>query len=416
MENTQLFMERFENLDTQRMNHFTAAYFQAFETEKAVATSIGLRTTVTLEPQANDCVTLSLLNFNASCKWKQDELQEDVRKLLDADLSCRTQQGSHLFAKFVDQCTIPDVKSNLIKDAVSVFVFLLGSIMEDLKSLPSFTLEVDSSIPVGSGLGSSAAYSACLSTALLTVAGKIVSQKAMSDASLDCSVSGDVLTTPETVSLSSEDLALINKWSLEAEKLVHGKPSGIDNSICTYGGALTYQDGVIEHLSRIPKLKIILIDTKVVRSTKNLISGLRERYQQFPTIYSSLFDAIGAITEESCVCLEKLYRAEAGAKETMTTDSDDLYRSLAKLIDLNQKLLVTLGVSHNSLDKLCSVTAKYGMHSKLTGAGGGGCAFTLVTPGTCEKSLGDVTGELANQGFEVWDTCLGDPGVTLMIV
>ncbi|XP_074636747.1 mevalonate kinase-like isoform X2 [Acropora palmata] len=384
--------------------------------KKAVATSIGLRTTVTLEPQANDCVTLSLLNFNASCKWKQDELQEDVRKLLDADLSCRTQQGSHLFAKFVDQCTIPDVKSNLIKDAVSVFVFLLGSIMEDLKSLPSFTLEVDSSIPVGSGLGSSAAYSACLSTALLTVAGKIVSQKAMSDASLDCSVSGDVLTTPETVSLSSEDLALINKWSLEAEKLVHGKPSGIDNSICTYGGALTYQDGVIEHLSRIPKLKIILIDTKVVRSTKNLISGLRERYQQFPTIYSSLFDAIGAITEESCVCLEKLYRAEAGAKETMTTDSDDLYRSLAKLIDLNQKLLVTLGVSHNSLDKLCSVTAKYGMHSKLTGAGGGGCAFTLVTPGTCEKSLGDVTGELANQGFEVWDTCLGDPGVTLMIV
>jgi len=232
---------------------------------------------------------------------------------LDADLSCRTQQGSHLFAKFVDQCTIPDVKSNLIKDAVSVFVFLLGSIMEDLKSLPSFTLEVDSSIPVGSGLGSSAAYSACLSTALLTVAGKIVSQKAMSDASLDCSVSGDVLTTPETVSLSSEDLALINKWSLEAEKLVHGKPSGIDNSICTYGGALTYQDGVIEHLSRIPKLKIILIDTKVVRSTKNLISGLRERYQQFPTIYSSLFDAIGAITEESCVCLEKLYRAEGKA-------------------------------------------------------------------------------------------------------
>ena len=54
---------------------------------------------------------------------------------LDADLSCCTQQGSHLFAKFVDQCTIPDVKSNLIKDAVSVFVFLLGSIMEDLKRL-----------------------------------------------------------------------------------------------------------------------------------------------------------------------------------------------------------------------------------------------------------------------------------------
>ena len=44
-------------------------------------------------------------------------------------------------------------------------------------------------------------------------------------------------------------------------------------------------------------------------------------------------------------------------------------------------MLVTLGVSHSSLDELCCVTSKYGLHSKLTGAGGGGCAFTLVTPG-----------------------------------
>ena len=27
------------------------------------------------------------------------------------------------------------------------------------------------------------------------------------------------------------------------------------------------------------------------------------------------------------------------------------------------------------------MTSKHGLHSKLTGAGGGGCAFTLVTPG-----------------------------------
>lgn len=52
-----------------------------------------------------------------------------------------------------------------------------------------------------------------------------------------------------------------------------------------------------------------------------------------------------------------------------------------KLIDLNQQLLVTLGVSHSSLDQVCHVTAKHGLHSKLTGAGGGGCTFTLVTPG-----------------------------------
>ena len=61
---------------------------------------------------------------------------------------------------------------------------------------------------------------------------------------------------------------------------------------------------------------------------------------------------------------------------------DSSFFFFQKLIDLNQHLLVTLGVSHGSLDRLCRVTAKYGMHSKLTGAGGGGCGFTLVTPGT----------------------------------
>ncbi|CAH3021968.1 unnamed protein product, partial [Porites evermanni] len=107
------------------------------------------------------------------------------------------------------------------------------------------------------------------------------------------------------------------------------------------------------------------------------------------------------------------------------------------LIDLNQQLLVTLGVSHSSLDELCCVTSKYGLHSKLTGAGGGGCAFTLVTPGnikgtesrsfitfsfamislpdSSEKSVSDVIHDLTNLGFEVWDTCLGDEGVTLQI-
>lgn len=217
------------------------------------------------------------------------------------------------------------------------------------------------------------------------------------------------------VSLSNQDLALICKWSLDAEKLVHGKPSGIDNSVCTYGGVLTFQDGIINHLKSIPQLKIIVTHTKVPRSTKDLVSGLRERYQQLPSIYELLFDAIGAISEESCVYLEKLYQIQAEAKD-LATDSQKHYCVLEKLIDLNQKLLVTLGVSHSSLDQICHMTAKYGMHSKLTGAGGGGCAFTLVTPGTGEKSASDVFHELTNQGFEVWDTCLADKGVTLEII
>lgn len=50
--------------------------------QKAVATAIGLRTVVKLESQRDQHVRLSLQNFNITCKWKQDELQKDVNRLL----------------------------------------------------------------------------------------------------------------------------------------------------------------------------------------------------------------------------------------------------------------------------------------------------------------------------------------------
>lgn len=58
---------------------------------------------------------------------------------------------------------------------------------------------------------------------------------------------------------------------------------------------------------------------------------------------------------------------------------------------MNQHHLNALGVGHASLDQLCQVTMAHGLHSKLTGAGGGGCGITLLRPGTW--GVGRVAGQ-----------------------
>ena len=48
----------------------------------------------------------------------------------------------------------------------------------------------------------------------------------------------------------------------------------------------------------------------------------------------------------------------------------------------NHQHLVTLGVSHPSLETIREKTANpHGLSTKLTGAGGGGCAVTLIPDG-----------------------------------
>lgn len=78
----------------------------------------------------------------------------------------------------------------------------------------SARITVNSQLPIGAGLGSSAAFCVC------TAAGALISSEAIRS---------------EQGKLAPDALDLINSWAFEAEKLIHGNPSGIDNCISTYG-------------------------------------------------------------------------------------------------------------------------------------------------------------------------------------
>ena len=80
-------------------------------------------------------------------------------------------------------------------------------------------MKIQSDIPIGAGLGSSAGLSVCLVTALLLQQGLIT----------------DPNQGPEGQGWLEKDLELINKWAFQGEKIIHGTPSGIDNSVATFG-------------------------------------------------------------------------------------------------------------------------------------------------------------------------------------
>uniref|UniRef100_A0A8P0P2A2 Mevalonate kinase n=1 Tax=Canis lupus familiaris TaxID=9615 RepID=A0A8P0P2A2_CANLF len=199
-----------------------------------------------------------------------------------------------------------------------------------------------------------------------------------------------------------EDLELINKWAFQGERMIHGNPSGVDNTISTWGGALRYQQGKISSIKRLPALKILLTNTKVPRSTKALVASVRSRLLKFPEIVAPLLTSINAISLECERTLEEMASAPA----------PEHYLVLEELIDINQHHLNALGVGHASLDQLCQVTMAHGLHSKLTGAGGGGCGITL-RPDLEQPKVEAMKQALTSCGFDCWETRIGAPGISI---
>uniref|UniRef100_H2XTF1 Mevalonate kinase n=1 Tax=Ciona intestinalis TaxID=7719 RepID=H2XTF1_CIOIN len=234
---------------------------------------------------------------------------------------------------------------------VCVCLFLIFSKSNNFLCL---NIEVKSqNLPIGAGLGSSAAINVAMATAFLVMADQIQ-------------------PTGNDMLLNEESLTLINEHAYLMEKIVHGNPSGIDNSVATYGGAASFQAGVItrlknfSYLPSFPELRFLVTDTKVSRNTKALVSAVQEKLSQYPETTGHILYAI----DEICKTAEKLL---ANWNETENSQNQ-----LKDLLKINHHLLNSIGVGHAKLDKIHQLSNDFGFACKLTGAGGGGCAITLI--------------------------------------
>ena len=141
-------------------------------------------------------------------------------------------------------------------------------------------------LPIGAGLGSSAAFSVATAGALLQLHFKMCEPEES--------------WTSER--LNSAVLESINSWAFFGEVLIHGTPSGLDNTTSCYGGMVkfrrTEKGNAFDTLKHVPTLNMLLTNTKVPRSTKALVSGVRVLHDAMPQIIQPIFVSIDHITSE----------------------------------------------------------------------------------------------------------------------
>ena len=89
------------------------------------------------------------------------------------------------------------------------------------------------------------------------------------------------------------------------------------------------------------------------RNTKDLVAKVRAKYEKYPAILAPVLESIHCVSQQFLRTLET-----AGGGLDLTQMED--------LIDLNQGLLETLGVSHSSLQRIINIFAQYGQSSNLS--------------------------------------------------
>ena len=142
-----------------------------------------------------------------------------------------------------------------------------------------------------------------------------------------------------------------------------------------------------------------MTDTRVLSSTHAIMAGVRERHEENPHTIMHVLNQMGDLA---------LHSVDIYTRLASNSRCEEDYSHLEELIDCNQQLLNEIGVGHPSLDKVISKARCHGLHSKSTVAGGGGCVYTLLHPGTDSVLVDKLCQELKQMGFDCRRTNLGD--------
>lgn len=213
---------------------------------------------------------------------------------------------------------------------------------------PNLDVHITSTIPVASGLGSGAAVTVALTRALSLQLGFPITDEQ------------------------------VNAFAYEIEKLHHGTPSGIDNTVITYAKPVYFIKGQGMEIFNVGvPFTIVIGDTGISAPTKESVGDVRKLWEADQAKWESVFDQVGKIAKDARSAVESGKPALSGTVE--------VWKSLGTRMNENHQLLQQMTVSSPELDTLVSAALKAGaLGAKMSGGGRGGNMIALVIPEEAE--------------------------------
>ncbi|MFC3041758.1 mevalonate kinase [Virgibacillus xinjiangensis] len=194
-------------------------------------------------------------------------------------------------------------------------------------------IRINSSIPHGKGLGSSASVAVSIVRSLFAYA-------------------EEEYTSEELLRLA--DIA---------ETYAHGSPSGIDTITITSEKPIWYEkEKPIDFIELQEDFHFVVADSGRIGDTRLAVEAVADLVKTAPKRFQRKLDRIGELTHQAKYALEK-----AGK------------HFLGHMLNEAQKELEALGVSDAGLNKLIYFARQEGaLGAKLTGGGNGGCIIALA--------------------------------------
>ncbi len=201
------------------------------------------------------------------------------------------------------------------------------------KPLSGLLIRLQSEIPMGRGLGSSAAIAVAIVRSLFSFYGRPLTQHKL--------------------------MELVHK----AEEYAHGNPSGIDMAATSSHMPIWFQrDRKVDPLTVGKALHLVVADSGKIGDTLSAVKKVKENYRLEPAKVKGAIEQVEQIAKLAKVALAK----------------GDLHM-LGSLLDANHDELRTMGVSDKGLNQLVETAKNEGaLGAKLTGGGCGGCIMALA--------------------------------------